>query len=574
MATSPIETTSLPSLLHVTPRSLLFLQATVVIGVPLLIWRFVAVPVGIGRNARGRRALTWFSISTVFPLAVVQIFAGVLLGPSVFKQVWPDGYNFLFRLEVRHTIETIANIAIVLLVFIAGCETDRAMLKRSAGTLLKIGAAGVFVPWAVGIAAAFAIIALFHTPSVIGTHNPVLFAVAFGLCMSVTALPILLILCREMGILQHPIGTIALAVAGIDDILLWLSIACIMPFATVGASLFASFMLALGGGLLLVVVLAFVITPYMEWLIKKEAPERFLMSVTILVLFMSVLTADLIGLHAVVGAFVAGLLLPSKVRHMSNDRLDVPVNLILMPFFFLATGLRTEFSFTDPTVWSIVAIGLVATLSGKLLGVSLPMYLSGQSGPFSTMLGILMQCKGLMEILVITVFRERGIVGDLTFSALVLVAMISNAITSPLALTWIRVYGRLAYDARGNLAASTTVSTLEPAKPVTQSRYPVLSFGGEIGDVPIAKNGVVIGRHTEDDIRINDISVSRRHARLQPTGDGRFEIINQTAVRSEPNPIYVNGVEVEHSPVAYGDVVKLGGVSFTLRQAAREAEAA
>ena len=563
------------SLLHVTPRSLLFLQATVVIGVPLLIWRFAAVPVGIGRSASGRRALTWFSISTVFPLAVVQIFAGVLLGPSIFKQVWPDGYDFLFRQEVRHTIETIANIAIVLLVFIAGCETDRAMLKRSAGTLLKIGASGVFVPWIVGTVAAFGIVALFHTPRVVGTlGNPVLFAVAFGLCMSVTALPILLILCREMGILQQPIGSIALAVAGIDDILLWLSIAIIMPFATAGSSLFASFLLALGGGATLIVVLAFVISPYMDWLIKKEAPERFLMSATILVLFMSVLTADLIGLHAVVGAFVAGMLLPSKVRHMSNDRLDVPVNLILMPFFFLATGLRTEFSFTDPTVWSLVAIGLTATLVGKLLGVSLPVYLSGQSWPFSTMLGILMQCKGLMEILVITVMRERGIVGDLTFSALVLVAMISNAITSPLALTWIRLFGRDAYEARGNLAAATTVSILEPAKPVTLSRYPVLSFGGDIGDVPIAKNGVVIGRHSEDDVRINDISVSRRHARLQPTGDGRFEIVNQTAVRSEPNPIWVNGVEVEHAPVAFGDVVKLGGVSFVLRQAAREAEAA
>lgn len=561
-------------LIHITPKTILFLQALVVIGVPLLIWRFGAVPYGLARKSAGGDSSSsggrfrWLAIHAFFPLAIVQIFAGVLLGPSVFGRMWPEGFNYLFRPELLFTINTIANIAIVLLVFIAGCETDRKTIQRSAGTLLKIGFSGVAVPWLVGILAAMLVIALYGTSlseAVVGkSGNYTLYAIAFGLCMSVTALPILLILMRELNIMHRPIGSIALAIAGIDDMLLWLSIAIILPFAGGSSSVVMAFLVALAGGALMVGLLAFVISPYMQRLIDRAAPERFLVSCSILVLFISVLIADVSGLHAVVGAFVAGLLMPEKIRHLSNDKFDMPVNLLLMPFFFLATGLKTKFDVGDPTVWVIVAIGLTAAIAGKALGVSLPIYFLGrQSAPFATLLGILMQCKGLMEILVISVLLEKGVIGTLTFSALVLVALISNGITSPLSLWCIRKFGARAYEAQGDLAPPTTVEVHEEAAVAAQPTTAILRFGEEIGDVPISKTDVVIGRHSTDDVSVNDIRVSRKHARLKLTDAGEFELVNQTAVRSEPNPVLVNGTQVERAILKDGDVVSLGGVDFT-----------
>ena len=209
--------------------------------------------------------------------------------------------------------------------------------------------------------------------------------------------------------------------------------------------------------------------------------------------------------------------------------------------------------------------------------MTLPTYWSGQSLPFAITLGTLMQCKGLMEIVVVTLLYERGVFGQSTFTALILVALVSTAITVPLSNLARWYFGEAATQTREEQKVEVSVPTVPELPPAAQAGAvvaqtaqvsgPTLDFEHSIGKVAVSNPDVVIGRHKEDSIRVNDVRVSRGHARLQKTG-GDYEITNLTATRSEPNPITVNGVEKEKAVLRDGDVVSLNGVSFTFRNAA------
>ena len=184
--------------------------------------------------------------------------------------------------------------------------------------------------------------------------------------------------------------------------------------------------------------------------------------------------------------------------------------------------------------------------------------------PFSLTLGILMQCKGLMEIVVVTVLYQRGVIGQATFSALVLVALITTAMTVPLARLSVRIFGERATLNRGRaLPPADGVVPAEVQKPGAAPGIagPALVFAAGLGRFPLTKGETLIGRHSSDDVRINDVRVSRQHARLVATG-GHYEIHNLTAVRSEPNPMLINDIAREHAVLADGDTISLGGVTF------------
>ncbi len=553
------------------PKFILLLQILVVVGIPLILWRYLGL----------RRA---------FPLAIIQIFVGILLGESIFGAFAPDAFKYLFGPPaVKLGVGTLAQVAVVLFVFLAGCEADRSIIHNAAGMILKIGITGVFTPWILGAMAAFALAGYYSNitgSTVVGARGNVLYAVSFGLCMAVTALPVLVIVLRELGFNSKPIGTVALGVGGVDDGLLWLSLALLLPLAPLGvatqsfisATTLIAFLFAIGGGVVVALLIHFLINPLLEGLIAQQSPERTLMSAVIIAVFFCSAITELTGLHAVFGAFLIGLLMPEKLRHMAQDRFDVPVSLLLLPFFFLATGLKTRFEFGNSEMWFVFAVALLVCLSGKFLGVTVPAYRSGQSLPFSITLGTLMQCKGLMEIVVVTLLYERGVFGQSTFTALILVALVSTAITVPLSKLAQWYFGEAATQTREKEKVDVSVPTVpelpkeEQAGEVVAQRAKVegasLDFEHAIGKVAVTSPDVVIGRHKDDAIRVNDVRVSRGHARLKQLGDGTYEITNLTATRSEPNPITVNGMEQERAILHDGDVVSLNGVTFKFRNAA------
>lgn len=406
--------------MHLGTTSILLLQATVVLVVPFLFW--------------------WvFGLARFVPLAVVQIFTGILLGPSIFGAVFPDAFTFLFSEELLGGIGALATVAVTLFAFRAGTEADHDLIASAAGTVLSVGIGGLLLTWAVGTGAGFLLAAQF--PSAVGAAGAVPFAIAFGLCVAVPALPVLAVLLREMGLLQRRVGAVALAAAGLGDVVLWGGMAVILPFAAGEGGALAAFGLAMGSGAAALVIVRYVAAPILERMLAEEAPERVIMSAVAIVIFAVSSLTLVFGLHNVVGAFLVGMLLPERVRVMAADKLDIPTTLILMPFFFLATGLKTSFSMADPMIWTVFVLALGVCIVAKVAASMATARMTGETWAFGLALGVLLQTKGLMELVIVTVFYERGLVGGATYSALVIVALVSTALTMPLFDLSARVFG-------------------------------------------------------------------------------------------------------------------------------------
>jgi Kef-type K+ transport system membrane component KefB len=564
--------TELISLLHeLKPSYILLVQACIIVLVPYLLWRTA-------------RLGTWF------PLGVIQIFAGVLLGPSLFGAVDKDLFDALFGLSPYHGhvinradgIASIATIAVCLFGFLAGADADKEVIAKSGRTVVAIGVLGMLTGWATGIVAGwflYATVPAAHcTPVNVAAALPCQsppqfsFALAYGLVIAVSALPVLALILRELKLTQRRIGAVALASSGLADTMMWMGLALVSGLAGIGGSVTTALITAVLGGALAVGFIKFVAHPLLNALIKSEAPEGAIMTATALSIFVSSAITGISDLHPVLGAFIAGVFLPDKVRDLAAHKLDLPTTLVLMPFFFLNTGLGTRFLLGDPAIWLLFGISTFLCVAGKVLGHGLAARMSGETWPFSVGIGILLQSKGLMGLIVIVVFRDRGIVTDLMFSAAVLMCMVSTGLTTPVMRWLIRIYGdRLLDGAKaevpevrpGGPRVAEAPAASKDARPVA-----VLKFTGGYGEAKVMSPRVLIGRHSEDTIRINDIRVSRHHALLTEGDGGQFEIFNQTADRSDPNPILINGVEKEHSVLNDGDLVSLGGVEFIFRRLA------
>jgi Kef-type K+ transport system membrane component KefB len=545
---------------HMKLGNILLVQASIVILIPYLLWRTLQ----LGR---------WF------PLGVIQIFAGVLLGPAVFGALSPKLFNSLFgvvtlgadKINRADPILALATIAVCLFGFLAGADADKEVIGKSGKTIASIGIIGMVVGWTfgglAGAALYYVVPAAVPIPGSVDTFAKPpawLFAIAFGLVTAVSALPILALVLRELKLTQRRIGAVALASAGIADTMMWMGLAVVVALSGTG-SLSEAIGIALAGGGLSFLFVKFVASPILNRLIASEAPESALMTVTALSIFVASAITSLADLHPVLGAFVAGVFLPDKVREMAAHRLDQPTSLILMPFFFLNTGLRTKFAFADPDIWILFGISTLLCIVGKTIGHGLAARVRGETWPFSIGIGLLLQTKGLMGIIVLLVFSDRHLISGLMFSAGVLMCIASTGFSTPVMRGLIKLFGDSLLD--GNKAISLAARAEQPpvvvAAESAAKTLAMLDFADGRGEVPVLRANSTIGRHSEDNIRINDISVSRHHAQLVMGEGGRFELHNLTADRSEPNPILINGVEKEHAVLADGDRVGIGVTQFT-----------
>jgi Kef-type K+ transport system membrane component KefB len=549
------------------PANMLLVQACIVILVPYLLWR----PAQLGR---------WF------PLGVIQIFCGVMLGPAIFGAFAPDLFKALFgvveyggkSVNRADGIAALATIAVCLFGFLAGADADKELVRRSGRTVFLIGIPGMLIGWAIGIAAGFVI--YYAIPAAHDYKPPVVsFALAYGLVIAVSALPILALILRELKFTQLRIGAVALASAGLADTLMWIGLALVAALAGIGGTISEALFTAFLGGALSIAFVLYVSLPILNRMLNAGAPESAIMTLAALSIFVASAITSVTELHPVLGAFVAGVFLPDRVRELAAHSLDRPTSLVLMPFFFLITGLRTDFAFSDPTVWILFGISSVLCVFGKIIGHGIAARLAGENWPFSIGIGMLLQTKGLMGIIVITVFRDKEIVSALMFSTAVLMCMFSTGLPTVAMRVLQRRYGD-ALTEGGKLpepvlavpgpvvAQSAAAAAAAAASPAMAT----LEFEGGIGSFDVIRGAVTIGRHSEDDIRINDVRVSRRHARLTVGHDGRFEIANLTADRATANPITINGAVLEHAVLAEGDKVVLGGgPAFVVRYAKRTA---
>jgi Kef-type K+ transport system membrane component KefB len=376
-----------------------FLVAMLLIfSLPWAVWRF-------GRTER------WA------PLVVVQIVCGILLGPGLLGTAWPQAYGAVFTPAVIQSLNGLAWWAVALFVFIAGLELDlrQAWADRRDSGITAALAMGV--PMALGALAAALLLPAAGWPG--PNARPWQFVAGIGMACAVTALPILILFMEKLGILRQPLGQRVLRYASLDDIAIWSVLALILlDWQRIGrqVAFLALFTLA---------TLAF------RALMRRVGePDRWALALVWLAAV--ALAADWSGLHFMVGAFLAGAVLDGHWFDQARmDQLRHHVLLVLMPVFFLSTGLRTDWQLGGLAVFGAAALLLAAAVGGKLLGVALAGRLLGWPPGEARLIGWLLQTKALIMIIFANVLLDRGLISAEAFTALLLMAVASTMLTIP-----------------------------------------------------------------------------------------------------------------------------------------------
>ena len=381
-----------------TTTEIYLIAMAIIFTVPYLIWRV-------------------FRTDYYAPLVVVQIIAGILLGPGILGKLYPDYYAFVFSAPVVQSLNGIAWWAVMVFVWIAGIELDlkKAWAHRRESTITAGLALGS--PLLFGCAAAAGMLMYEGWVGPQGMRWQ--FVMGVGMACAVTALPILILLMEKLAILRQPIGQRILRYASLDDIAIWGVLALIlMDWERVGRQ--AGFLVA------------FTVLSYLFRKLMVSMPERDRWYAGLIWLIVCALGADWAGLHYMVGAFLAGAVMDSdwfNQEHM--DMLRHHVLLVMMPVFFLSTGLRTNWSVGGEAVFIAAAVLLVASVAGKLIGIHIAGKVLKWAPGESSIIGWLLQTKALIMIIFVNILLDKGIITNETFTALLLMAIASTMLTVP-----------------------------------------------------------------------------------------------------------------------------------------------
>ncbi len=386
----------------------------------------VALPVAVLRLSR---------LKGLMPLVVAQIVIGIALGPSLFGRVAPDLYQIFFNPAALAPLSGIASVAVLFFGFISGVHLDPGVFRGKGSAFAAVAAASVAVPTALGFVAGLWIAA--RHPGELGAGvGRGAFAAAVGICTGVTALPVLAAILHEMNLTGRRIGSLALAVAGVNDAALWILLGLLLTAVGGAGPEGPGPLVALAVLPFYLAVMVWVVRPLVERtvvarMVRGELWEGGL-ALVCAVAIASALVTQALGLHYILGAFVAGAVMPRALRRPLLDRLQAMTVGLLMPFFFMLTGLRTLIDFGSPAFVEVLAVATAVGVLGKLGGAATAARLAGEPWPIALGLGALLQTKGLMEVIVLTILRDAGIISANVFSALIVMAVLSTALAMPL----------------------------------------------------------------------------------------------------------------------------------------------
>lgn len=382
------------------------------------IFLFLCLPPLIGKLLR---------VENVFPLVFVQLILGLALRESG-ALGWLQAHDVdLLRGSLGVSIQGLGWLGVVVMIALAGGESMPGVAGKAAWRFVPISMAGFFVTFAVGSLIGYQLAAAF--PGALGPHAGRLrFACTVGVTLSVTALPVLIAILRDTGLAGTLVGKLAVNCAMLDDVWLWLGIALILSCGGDARAAVVFPLLAVYAALMLLVL-----RPLLErWYgaAREGAPANVVLAFVSLVCLSAMLT-NLIGLHPLFGAFVGGVVFPRRTLREWAEPLTNFSHALLLPFYFIVTGMRLELDFGDPAFWMLTAIVTAAAVLLKFVSVAAAARWSGLSWRQSGVLGCLMQCKGLMELIAINIFLDAGLIGPQIYSALAMMALVSTMITAP-----------------------------------------------------------------------------------------------------------------------------------------------
>jgi len=357
-----------------------------------------------------------------------EILAGIALGPSLLGALLPGIKAMVFPATVLPTLQTFGDIGLIFYMFSLGSRLDTQMMLRQSRKAIVASLSGIVLPLILGVSLAFMLYPAFAGPKA----TQLSFMLLVGTAMAITAFPVLARLLTEKKMLGTRIGTLALTCAAVDDIMAWCLLALVI--AVVHARGVTSGLMTIGLTLLFIGVMLGIVRPLFAYASRRLPRPNFLVALTLVLLLLSAYTTDAIGIHPVFGAFLMGIILPRRAAFIEQVRsLDQVNNVVFLPLFFVSSGLRTQIGLISaPALWLVCLLVVAVACFGKVLGGMLSVRWMGESWRESLTLGVLMNTRGLVELIVLNIGLDLGVLSPVLFAMLVIMAVVTTMMASPL----------------------------------------------------------------------------------------------------------------------------------------------
>ena len=374
------------------------------------------------------------------PQVVGEMVAGIMLGPSVFGAIAPVTWGALFPKESLGFVNTLSQLGLILFMFLVGLELDTRSLRARGRSALIISWASIAAPFAMGVSLAYL---LYDELAPAGVRFSA-FALFLGAAMSVTAFPVLARILEERGLTRTPLGVMAIACAAVDDVTAWLILAVVVSLARSGEA--GPFWITLGGTALYVTLMLTIggrlLARFGERVSRTGTIAQGELARVIVVVFVSAGITELLGIHALFGAFLAGAVMPrdEKFRRALASRFEDLLIAFLLPLFFAFTGLRTQLSLvvSDGSQLMALAAILLVAVSGKFGGTAVAARFTGMSWRSGVVLGALMNTRGLMELVILNIGLDIGVISPTLFAMMVVMAIVTTLMTTPFVIRFSR----------------------------------------------------------------------------------------------------------------------------------------
>jgi Kef-type K+ transport system membrane component KefB len=473
------------------------------------------------------RIFGWLFTKIGQPTVIGEILAGIVLGPSILGHLAPEFTSFLFPAGSMMNLTILSQFGLILFMFSIGMELDITEVRHTLKKTLSISLTSTIVPFFFGMLAAYFIYDTYADKS-----TPFLsFALFIGIAMSITAFPVLARIIQEKGLTKSHLGTITLASAANGDITAWCLLAVVIAIAQAGNVLSAIYIILFSGAYIL-----FMLSAVRSFLHvvghlyhNKEVIDRGLVAFMLFILVASAYLAEILGLHALFGAFIAGVVMPGNIKFrkiMTEKVEDVSLSLFL-PLFFVSTGLRTEIGLLNtPELWWTCGIIILVAIVGKFGSAYLSARFVGESIRNSLYIGALMNTRGLMELIILTIGYEMEILTPPVFVMLVIMTLVTTFMTTPL-VSFIKYY----YRKRDRILE-------EKMRPPHEGVFNVLLSFGRAGNGQVMLDAA---------------------CQMFSKGKNKLQITAlHLTMKSDVNPMYTNDFkEVSFGPILYG-AQKLG----------------
>jgi Kef-type K+ transport system membrane component KefB len=366
------------------------------------------------------------------PTVIGEIIAGIVLGPSLLGMYFPEFSSTLFPVESLGNLKFLSQIGLILFMFVIGMELDLKVLKNKANEAVVISHASIVIPFTLGIGLAYFVYNRFAPEGV----KFLSFSLFMGIAMSITAFPVLARIVQERGLNKTKLGAIAITCAAADDITAWSLLAVVI--AIVKADNFVSSLYIIGLAALYVLAMLFIVKPFLKRIGElygtKDTLVKPVVAIFFLTLIISSYATEVIGIHALFGAFMTGAIMPDvpKFRTIFIEKVEDVSLILLLPLFFVFTGLKTEIGLiNDPYLWKVTGFIILVAVIGKFLGSALAAKFVGQSWSDSLTIGALMNTRGLMELIVLNIGLELKVLTPEVFTMMVIMALVTTFMTGP-----------------------------------------------------------------------------------------------------------------------------------------------